>query len=71
MKVRTALIVLAALGLAGAAVYVRRKRAAAGPPSVQLGLADGSLQTLTDKDAGAAELQQAAGALRQAFEAGA
>ena len=33
MKFRTAVIVLAVLGLAGAAVYVRRKRAAHVPVS--------------------------------------
>ena len=50
MKFRTAVIVLAVLGLAGAAVYVRRKRAAAAPPPVQLGLEDGCEQSLAAGD---------------------
>ena len=70
MKLRTAIIVLAALGLAGAAVYARRKRAAA-PPPVLLGLEDGGEQSLAAGDPGAAELQRAAAGVRRAFESGA
>jgi len=70
VKSRTAVIVLAVLGLAGAAVYVRRQRAAA-PPSAQLGLEDGGAQSLVAGDPGAAELQSAAAAVRRGFEVGA
>lgn len=70
MKFRTAVIVLVVLGLAGAAVYVRRKRAAA-PPPVQLGLEDGGEQSLAAGDPGVAELQSAAAGVRRGFEIGA
>lgn len=68
MKFRTAVIVLAVLGLAGAAVYVRRQRAAAAPPPVQLGLEDGGEQSLAAGDPGVAELQSAAAGVRRGFE---
>ena len=71
MKLRTILIALFALGLAGAAVYVRRKRAAEALATVQLGSEDGGEQTLSAGDLGVAELQDAASALRRAFEGGA
>ena len=71
MKFRTAVIVLAVLGFAGAAVYVRRKRAAAAPPPVQLGLEDGSEQSLAAGDPGVAELQSVAVGVRRGFEIGA
>ena len=71
MKLRTIVIALAVLGLAVAAVYVRRKRAAAAPPPVQLGLEDGGEQSLAAGDPGAAELQSAAAEVRRAFESGA
>ena len=67
MKFRTAVIVLVVLGLAGAAVYARRKRAAA-PPPVQLGLEDGGEQSLAAGDPGVAELQSAAAGVRRGFE---
>jgi len=67
VKLRTAVIVLAAAGLAGAAVYGRRKRAAAAP-SVQLGLEDGGGQSLAVGDPGVAELQSAAAGVRRGFE---
>jgi len=70
VKSRTAIIVLGALGLAGAAVYVRRKRAAA-PPPVQLGLGDGGEQSPAAGDPGVAELRSAAAAVRRGFEVGA
>jgi hypothetical protein len=70
VKFRTAVIVLAVLGLAGAAVYVRRKRAAA-PPPVQLGMEDGGEQSLAAGDPGVAELQTAAAGVRRGFEIGA
>jgi len=68
VKFRTAVIVLAVLGLAGAAVYVRRKRAAAAPPPVQLGLEDGGEQSLAAGDPGVADLQSAAAGVRRGFE---
>ena len=71
MKSRTAVVALAVLGLAGAAVYVRRKRAAAAPPPVQLGLDDGGEQSLAAGDPGVAELQGAAAGVRRGFESGA
>lgn len=71
MKSRTVVIVLAALGLTGAAVYVRRRRAAAASPAVQLGLDDGGEQSLTVGDPGVAALQSAAAAVRRGFEVGA
>jgi uncharacterized membrane protein len=71
VKLRTVVIVLAVLGLAGAAVYVRRKRAAAASPPVQLGLADGAEQSLAAGDPGVVELQSAAAAVRRGFEIGA
>ena len=70
MKSRTAVIVLVVLGLAGAAVYARRKRVAA-PPPVQLGLEDGGEQSLAAGDPGVAELQSAAAGVRRGFEIGA
>jgi len=70
VKSRTAAVVLAVLSLAGAAVYVRRKRAAA-PPPVQLGLEDGGAQSLAAGDPGVAELQSAAAGVRRGFEVGA
>jgi len=70
VKSRTAVIVLAVLGLAGTAVFVRRKRAAA-PPPVLLGLQDGGEQSLAAGDRGVAELQGAAAAVRRGFEVGA
>lgn len=70
MKPRAAVIVLAVLGLAGAAVYVRRKRAAA-PSPVQLGLQDGGEQSLAADDPGVAELRSAAADVRRGFEIGA
>jgi len=71
MKSRTSVIVLAALGCAGAALYVRRKRAAAAPLPVQLGMEDGGEQTLTAGGPGVAELQRAAAAVRRGFDVGA
>jgi hypothetical protein len=71
VKLRTAVIVLAVLGLAGAAVYTRRKRAATASPPVQLGLADGGEQSLAAGDPGVFELQSAAAAVRRGFEIGA
>jgi hypothetical protein len=71
VKSRTAVIVLAVVGLAGAAVLVRRKRAAAVLPSAQLGMEDGSEQSLTAGERGVAELQRAAAAVRRGFEVGA
>ena len=63
---------MAALGLAGAAVYVRRRRAADGVPDVQLGTEDGGEQSLAAGDPGAAELQAAAARpCAAAFEVGA
>ena len=70
MKSRTAVVALAVLGLAGAAVYVRRKRAAAAPPPVQLGLEDGGEQSLAAGDPGVAELQSAAAGVRRGFDIG-
>ena len=71
MKLRTAAIVLIGLGLAGAAVYVRRKRVAEKLAAVQLGLEDGGELLLAAGDPGVAELQSAAAAVRRAFEIGA
>ena len=71
MKFRTVVIVLIALGLAGAAVYARRRRAAAAPPPVQLGLDDGGEQTLAAGDPGVTELQNAAAGVRRGFASGA
>jgi uncharacterized membrane protein len=69
VRFRTAVIVLAVLGLAGVAVYVRRQRAA--PTSVQLGMEDGGEQSLAAGDPGGAELQSAAAEVRHGFEIGA
>lgn len=66
MRFRTAVIVLAVLGLAGVAVYVRRQRAA--PTSVQLGMEDGGEQSLAAGDPGVAKLQSAAAGVRRGFE---
>jgi len=71
VKLRTTLIVVAVLGLAGAAVYLRRKRAADAAATVQFGLEDGGEQSLAAGDLGVAELQSAAAAVRRAFEIGA
>jgi hypothetical protein len=70
MKARSAVIILAVLGLAGAAVYARRKREAA-PPPVLLGLEDGVERSLAADDQGVAELQSAAAGVRRGFEIGA
>jgi len=67
VKLRAALIVLAVIGLAGAAVYVRRKRAAEALAAVQLGLEDGGEQLLSAGDPGAAELRSAATDVRRGF----
>ena len=71
MKLRTIAIVLAVLGLAVAAVYVRRKRAAEAFAAVQLGLEDGGEQLLSAGDPGVAELRCAAAGVRRGFEIGA
>lgn len=71
MKLRAIVIVLAVLGLAAAAVYVRRKRAAEALAAVQLGLEDGGEQLLSAGDPGVAELQSAAAAVRRGFAIGA
>ncbi len=52
-------------------MYARRKRAAAAPAPVLLGLEDGGEQSLAVGDPGAAELQSAAAGVRRAFEGGA
>ncbi|MCX6364379.1 MAG: hypothetical protein NTW58_09495 [Actinobacteria bacterium] len=70
MKLRTVVIVLAVLGLAGAAVYARRRRATA-PSPVLLGLEDGGEQSLAAGDPGVAELQSAAAGVRRGFARGA
>ena len=70
MKSRTAVVALAVLGLAGAAVYVRRKRGAVAPPPVQLGLEDGGELSLAAGDPGVAELQSAAAGVRRGFDIG-
>jgi len=71
VKSRTAVIILVVLGLAGAAVYARRKRAAAAPAPVLLGLEDGGERSLAAGDPGVAELQSAAAGVRRSFESGA
>ena len=71
MKLRTAAIIVVALGLAGVAEYVRRKRAAAAQSPVQLGFEDGGEQSLAAGDPGVAELQSAAAGVRRGFEVGA
>ena len=71
MKLRAILIVLLVLGLAGAAVYLRRKRAADSRAAVQFGLADGGEQSLAAGDPGVAEQQSAAAGVRRGFEVGA
>jgi hypothetical protein len=71
VKSRTAVIAIAVLSLAGAAVYVRRKRAAAASPPVQIGLEDGVQHALAAGDPGVFELQSAAAAVRHGFEIGA
>ena len=71
MKLRTAIIVLAVLGLAWAAVYVRRKRVADSLAAVQFGLADGGEQSLAAGDPGVVELRSAAAGVRRGFEIGA
>lgn len=69
MKLRPAVIALAVLVAAGTAVYARRKRGAAAlPPPVRLGLADGGERSLAAGDQGAAELLSAAADVRRAFE---
>lgn len=71
MKLRTAVIVLGVLGLAGAAVYARRKRAASAFPPVQLGTDDGGEHSLSAGDPGVAELHGVAAQVRRGFEVGA
>jgi hypothetical protein len=71
VKLRTGVIVLGVLGLAGAAVYARRKRAATASPPAQIGLEDGSQHALVADDLGVSELQSAAAAVRRGFESGA
>jgi hypothetical protein len=70
MKLRTLLIVLGVLALAGAAVYVRRKRAADAVSPVQLGTEDGGSFDLGASDPGVSGLLSAAAGVRRAFEAG-
>jgi uncharacterized membrane protein len=71
MKFRVLLIVFAVLALAGAAVYVQRKRATDALAPVQLGTQDGSSFDLAAKDPGVSGLLAAAADVRRAFEAGA
>jgi len=71
MKFRVLLIVFAVLALAGAAVYVRRKRAADALAPVQLGTQDGGSFDLAANDSGVPSLLAAAADVRRAFEAGA
>jgi len=51
-------------------VWGRRRRWAAAPPPVQLGLSDGSVRSLDPADPAAIELQGMAADLRRAFETG-
>jgi hypothetical protein len=64
-------MIFVALGLAGVAVYVRRKRVAAAPSPVQFGFEDGREESLAAGDPGVAELQSAAAAVQRSFEIGA
>jgi hypothetical protein len=68
VKPKVILIALAALGLALAAVYARRKRAAETVAGVQLGLSDGGSRDLAASDPAVAGLVASAAAVRQAFE---
>ena len=67
MKPRT-FALLAAAGAAGAAVWWRRRRRAAATPPVQLGLSDGSVQSLDPADPATIELVAIATDLRRALE---
>jgi hypothetical protein len=69
VKIRVVLIVVIALALAGAAVYVSRKRAAEGVAPVQLGAREGISQDLSASDPGVAAVQAAAADVRAAFQA--
>lgn len=68
MKLKVIVIALAALGLAVAAVYVRRKRAADTVAGVQLGLSDGGSRDLAASDPSVTGIVASAAAVRRAFE---
>jgi hypothetical protein len=70
VKSRAVIVSLVVLGLAGAAVYARRKRAAASPLPVLLGLADGGERSLAADAPGVADLRRAAAGVRRAFASG-
>jgi hypothetical protein len=67
VKLRAAAAVVAVAGLAWAAVYVRRKRAADAIRPVQLGFADGAEVSLLADEPATAALKSAAGGLRVAL----
>jgi hypothetical protein len=67
---RIALLVLAAVVVAGVAWW-RRRPARAPRPAVQLGLADGSVQTIDLSDPATAELQALAAGVRDSLTGGA
>ena len=68
MKLRILLIVLGVLALAGAAVFVQRKRAADTVSPVQLGTLDGGSFDLAAGEPGVSGLLSAAAGVRRAFE---
>jgi hypothetical protein len=67
---RIALLVLAAVVVAGV-VWWRRRPARAPRPVVQLGLADGSVHTVDLSDPATAELRALAAGVRDSFTGGA
>jgi hypothetical protein len=68
VKARIILIILGVLALAGAAVYVRRRRAADGSSPVQLGAREGIANDLPGSDPSVPAIQAAAARVRSAFK---
>ena len=67
---RVALLALAGAAVAGFACW-RRRSSRASEPTIQLGLADGSVRPLDPTDPAIAELQQLAAGVRGSFTGGA
>ena len=71
MKARTLALIAAAVAVAAAVVWLRRRFSAQTEPPVQLGLSDGSVRVLDRTDPSTIELQTLAAGVRDSFTGGA
>ena len=71
MKARNVALVAAAAGAVAGLVWWRRRSSRAPEPAVQLGLADGSVQTLDRSDPLTTELETLAAGVRDSLTGGA